>query len=404
MIRKLKLKMILLSGVALLILLTMTVIGVNIFAYRSLIKDADKALEFALHEYIAPDNSPPPPKDTEDVSFEHRYFYVLLSYGGDVITVDTTGLPTVNEDGAVSLAMEISDKTKNGFLYDYRYSVTEVQDGKLIIMLDCGQIHEIVATFILTSTIIAATAFTLAMVVISILAKRILRPISESYEKQRRFIMDAGHEIKTPLTVINANVDLLMMDMEDNEALSDIKQQTERLTALTNDLIMLSKMGEERKNEIKVDFPLSEVVMEAASSFDAPARAAGKVINKRVTPLLSMTGDMRSISHLVSILMDNAVKYSPENSEINISLSKYGKTALLTVENTTDFVIERDVLPRLFDRFYRADPSRNSRSGGYGIGLSMAEAIVNAHSGKIFAVSGGPHHFKINAYLPLHSV
>ncbi len=404
MIRKLKVKMILLSGIALLILLTLTVIGVNIFAYRSLIRDADKTLEFALHEYISPNNTIPPPQNTEYDSFGYRYFFVMIGHDGQVKEIDTSRLPSISDNDGLRMAEEISNKTKNGFLSDFRYSVTELSEGKLVIMLDCSQIHAIVATFILTSTIIAASTFSLALTLISVLAKRILRPISESYEKQKRFITDAGHEIKTPLSVINANVDLLMMDMEDNEALVDIKQQTARLTTLTNDLIMLSKMGEEIRNEIKVDFPLSEVVKEACELFDVPAKADGKVINKVIAPLFSMNGDMRSISHLVSILMDNAVKYSPKNSEINVTLSKYGKAALLTVENSTEYVIEREMLPRIFDRFYRADPSRNSKSGGHGIGLSIAEAIVSSHGGKIFAVSGGTHHFKIKVYLPIHAV
>lgn len=165
------------------------------------------------------------------------------------------------------------------------------------------------------------------------------------------------------------------------------RSQAQRLTALTNDLIYLSRMEEEQPKLQYIDFPISDVVEEMAQSFAALARSQDKDFQVQVQPMLSFQGDEKGIRQLVSILLDNALKYSPTGGQLALRLEKQGRNLLLTVSNTGAQPMEQDKLPHLFDRFYRTDQSRNSQSGGYGLGLSIAKSIVSAHKGKIRAES-----------------
>ncbi|MGN1082748.1 MAG: sensor histidine kinase, partial [Candidatus Avispirillum sp.] len=225
--------------------------------------------------------------------------------------------------------------------------------------------------------------------------------IAESYEKQKRFITDAGHEIKTPLTVIAANADILEMEQGENECLADIKQQTERLRGLTEDLVTLARMEEAGEGLPKIEFPLSEVVSETVRPFGAIARQQNKELTCDICPMITLKGNDKVIRRLISVLTDNALKYSPEGSTVRISLEKQNRTARLTVFNETENEIKNGDIAHVFDRFWRADGSRNSETGGHGIGLSIAKNAVSAHNGKINASTRDGHSFQIEVLLPL---
>lgn len=218
--------------------------------------------------------------------------------------------------------------------------------------------------------------------------------------KQKQFITDAGHELKTLMTIISADADLAEMEFGDNQWISDIRRQAQRLTGLTNDLIYLSRMEEAQPNLQLIDFPLSDVAEEMAQSFQALAKSQGKDFSIHVQPMLSFNGDEKAIRQLLSILLDNALKYSPAGGHLELRLEKQGRTILLTVTNTSAQPVERDKLSHLFDRFYRTDQSRSSQTGGYGLGLSIARSIVLAHRGKIRAESPDGDTLSVVASLP----
>ena len=190
------------------------------------------------------------------------------------------------------------------------------------------------------------------------------------------------------------------MEQGENEWTQDIQKQAQRLTALTKDLVYLAKMEESEDSIPMIEFPFSDVVSEAASSFQALAQTQGKKFQCNIQPMLSITGNEKALHQLVSILLDNALKYSPENGTVTLTVEKQNRSVRLSVFNTTAEKIAKENLSKLFDRFYRIDASRDSRTGGYGIGLSVAKAIVAAHNGKIQAQTEDGDSLQITVTLP----
>ena len=171
------------------------------------------------------------------------------------------------------------------------------------------------------------------------------------------------------------------------------------MAQLTNSLIQLSRIEEQPQVE-KIIFPISDLALETVDSFQTLAKAQSKNLSCCIAPMLSMNGDEKSIRQLISILLDNALKYSDDGGAIEFSLKKQKNYIQLSVFNTAEFV-SKDSLSHLFDRFYRADQSRNSSTGGYGLGLSIANAIVSAHKGKIYAETQDEKSLKIVATFPI---
>lgn len=404
MIRKLRFKLIAASMFSLALVLFLILGGINLVSYRKAVTDADSILQvlgsndgtFPMREPVQTGESalPEPPTDhgrggrqpglTAETPYESRYFSVLVDGTGQVVQVDTGQIAAVDEEDAADYALQVwSSGSTAGFVQDYRYLRCEETKGTRIIFLDCTRSLSNCRATLAASVGLAVLGLGAVFLLLTILSGRIVRPMAESYEKQKRFITDAGHELKTPLTIIGADADLVEMECGENQWLEDIRRQAQRLTGLTNDLIFLSRMEEDQPPLQAIEFPLSDVVEEMAQSFQGPARGQNKELRVQVQPLLSYTGDEKGICQLVSILLDNALKYSPENTAVSLCLEKKGRTVQLTVENTTEIPLEKDQLEHLFDRFYRADQSRNSRKGGHGLGLSIAKGIVHAHKGKI---------------------
>ncbi|MBQ9045083.1 MAG: HAMP domain-containing histidine kinase [Oscillospiraceae bacterium] len=340
-----------------------------------------------------------------ETPYESRYFSVLLDAEGAEQSVDTGRIAAVDSLTAVRYAESVYESGRTrGFLDTYRYTVVSEDGGTRVIFLDCGRSLETFRSFLLASAGVSLLGLISVGSLIVAFSGRIVRPVAESYEKQKRFITDAGHEIKTPLAIINADAEVLEMDLgEDNEWLRDIQKQTQRLAGLTNDLVYLSRMEEQQSAVVQVDFPISDVVAEQAQSFRALAKTQGKTFTEAITPMLTLCGDEKAVRQLTSILLDNAVKYSPEGGEIRLTLEKQGRNLALSVYNDASVPVPRAELGKLFDRFYRTDPSRSSETGGHGIGLSIARAIVTAHKGKITASTEDEKSLAITAIFPTNA-
>ena len=387
---------------------------------------------------------------SRDEAEETRFFTALLDSNGNVISVNTDRIYAVDDDTAAEYAAQAakayaknsgssSDDGLHGFIDEYRYAVCSEGSYTRVTFLDCGRTLEAFRTFLYGSIIMSLIGLALMFLIICYFAGRIVKPVAESYDKQKRFITDAGHEIKTPLTIIKANIDVMKMDIEDAvdqetgisaedpdndnnneehsscrenepvvsslagslyESLDDISGQVDRLTNLTNDLVYLSRMEEAGGTLTMTEVPVSDIVRETAEPFEAVARERSKELEIEVEPMLSMQGSTKELEKLVSILVENALKYSPEGDRIGVSLKREGRSVVLEVRNKAVTPLSDEDLEHVFERFYRTDKSRNSAAGGHGIGLSMASAIVSAHGGKIRARSGDGTEFIVTATMP----
>lgn len=408
MIRKLRAKLIIASLLSLLLVLSVIIGVAGVLNYTSLVSDADSVLAILReNDGTFPLGDPPGGKDrfregrrfSPELPYESRYFTVFLSESGSVISVNTGKIAAVDTATAIDYAAEaVASGAARGFADDYRFTVYASGEETHVVFLDCGRELGSFRSFLATSAAVSAAGLLAVTLLLIFFSGRIVKPFSENYEKQRRFITDAGHELKTPLTIIDADAEVLEMDLGENEWLGDIRTQTKRLAELTNSLILLSRMEEQPRME-KIEFPLSDVVEEMVETFQALARTRGKTLSSRVQPMLSMNGDEKAIRQLLTILLDNAVKYADEGGRIEAVLEKQKNTLRLSVFNTAESV-SRESLAHLFDRFYRADASRNSGTGGYGLGLSIASAVVAAHRGKISASSPDGKSLRITAVFP----
>lgn len=416
MIKKLRRKVVLLTMTSLSVLLALVVTAMNVINYGFIVENADDVLTYVNQndgrfpdkhkEKITPTDAlvkPPVNKRINDeTEYESRFFSVVLTEGGGVVLVDTGKIAAVNSDGAVAMAREaLSGGRARGFSGIYRYAVMRCADGLVrVTFLDSRHGLENFRYFLNVSVGLTLTALAIALVVVFFLAGRFIRPIAESYEKQKRFITDAGHEIKTPLTVINANAELLECDFGENESIEDIKDQTKRLTALTEKLVYLARMEENDKSLPKETFSLTALAEEMIPAFAHLAQAQGKAFRADLRPEISFHGNEEMIGRLISLLLDNAVKYASPGGEITAALTKQGRHILFSVSNPTEGNVKKEDLGHLFERFYRADGSRNSETGGHGIGLSTAKAITEQHGGKIKADLTDGGLFTITVTLP----
>ena len=362
--------------------------SINVFEYVNILENADTTLASVIgdpsrapnllnkipgHKYIFP----------HGFKYDGGYFTVVFKSGSEP-TVNNEKNTLISESNAITLAKNAIAKGKSqGFTGKYRYMISSKGSTTTVAILDCTNQLTDARSVLVVSVFICLISMLGVSLIIWGLSENIVRPISEGYEKQKRFITDAGHDIKTPLTVINADAELLEMEIgEDNEWLIDIKKQTERLATLTADLIYLSRM-EEKQIALHADFPLSEIAEEVVSSFSAPAITKHIFLNSYVEPALYYHGHADSIRKLITLLLDNAIKYSPEGGTVYFSLQKQGRTITIKVSNQAPNLGVKAV-EHMFDRFYRSDLSRSS-NGGFGIGLSVAKAIVSSHKGRIYA-------------------
>lgn len=409
MIKKLRRKFIILSVLSVTAVLVLIMGTVNRLNYQKVLRRADDVLAvLAENNGVFPiasdarDRPEPPPFPSPETPFESRFFSVLLNADGTPVSANTGRIAAVDSETAIDYArLVLNSGRQRGFRGDYRFWQQREGKSVRVIFLDCSRDLSAFRNFLYTSLIISAAGILGVWLLMLIFSNRIIRPISESYEKQKRFITDAGHELKTPLTIIDADAELLGMDLGENEWLSDIRMQTRRLADLTRSLIFLAKLEEQQETLPMFDFPLSDIAAETAQSFQALARARGHRLVIHIQPMLSMTGDQQSIRQLLSILLDNAVRYAGEQSRIELRLARAGRHIRITVQNTTGVPVSSNLLNHLFDRFYRGEASRNSETGGTGIGLSIAAAIVAAHRGKITASAPDPHCLEIGVQLPV---
>lgn len=424
MIRRLQKKFVAAAIVAVFLVLLVLIGSINMLSYRSLVSDADSTLQILADNRGAfprqmfrmedkPPEMPAPPNDEKTIPFggrhggsgelayQSRFFTAWFSDGG-LSRLNLDNLASLTEEAAAALAESVyAAGREKGFAEEYRYCRAVCDGETMLVFLNCQRELATFRGFLYACVGISAVGILAVFLLLLVFSGRIVRPVAESYEKQKRFITDAGHELKTPITIIRADADVLESELDgENEWIADIRRQTSRLAELTADLIYLSKMEEENAALQMQSFSFSELVDETAQSFQSLALSKGRTFSASVAPDLQVNGDEKALAKLISILLDNAMKYSPENGTVALRLEQSGKLARLTVRNSTE-PMEKGNAARLFERFAREDSSRNSESGGFGLGLAIAKAVTEAHRGKIHAQSEDGASLTVTAELPL---
>lgn len=395
MIKKLRHRFILIMLISIALVLGTMMLAINIANFNSVNVKADEKISviaenggvFPKKEGEHTDDKIPRRKMSAEAPFDTRYFTVKLNDNNSVISVNTGMIAAVSTEKAVNYTNQLTQKGKtSGFIDNYKYACVDTDDGKMYIFLDCERELSTFFSFLIVSVLASAAGILLVYLLVLIFSKIVFKPVAESYEKQKRFITDASHEIKTPLTIIDAAAEIIEMENGESEWSSSIKNQVKKLTALTEKLVFLSRMDEESSKLTMLDFSISDAVLEVAQGFEPLASSQGKSLELDIERGLSYSGDENTVRQLISILLDNAIKYSNDNASIFVSLKANGKNRIITVKNSVE-KIEKGRHDELFERFYRADSSRNSETGGHGIGLSVVKAIANAHKGKAVCFS-----------------
>ena len=304
---------------------------------------------------------------------------------------DDTLIP--NQDALQSKVIEALKEGKtSGFIGSYRFLKAETNVGNLILFLNCQRELDSQHSFEKNSLLISIGVIASVFVLIVLISKRVIAPIQETYIKQKQFITGASHELKTPLAIISSNADVLEMMNGDSKWTQNIHNQVDRLTSLVNSLVVFSRM-EEKDTVERTRFDLTNALESRIEDFNELANFQKKNIVTDIDPDLYYFGEEASIVQLMDILLENAIKYAPEDSGISVSLKKNRKYAILKVSNKA--TVQKGDLGKVFDRFYRLDESRNSAIKGYGIGLSMAQLIAEKHKETIRAYAPEDGIFKI---------
>lgn len=333
-------------------------------------------------------NAPPfPDKRGDVVTIDH--FLCFANAEGTLMRLD--GTENYTEDDAQTLLDYVLEKGKtDGWYGSLQYFRKDYDRGTLVVFSDRSAeqllLHKVLLVSILVFLLMEGVVFLLTM----ILTKRAMRPMQETFERQRQFISDAGHELKTPLTIISANVDILHDEIGENKWLSYIQSQAERMRVLVGEMMNLTKLEMGDKEKDFVDFSLSEAVSGAALPFEGQAFEQEKQLELEIQEDISYHGNPDQIKQLVGIFMDNALKYSKEHGEIRVTLQQVQNKKTLKVYNTGKGIPESEK-EKIFQRFYRSDASRARATGGYGLGLSIAQSIADAHKIRIQVESEYEH-------------
>lgn len=293
-------------------------------------------------------------------------------------------LDFTEEDIAYYVDLAVASGEHRGSIGQLEYLVQEKDYGYICVFAERSVESGMLGSLVEISVRVAAVSCVILAVFVFFLSKWIVRPVEDAFQKQRRFISDASHELKTPLTIISANADVLENEVGENIRITHIKNQTERMGLLVRDLLDLTRTDENPDRTIFGVFDLSQAVLGTTLEFESPAFEEGKQLRYEIPEGIFYKGDEGKIRQLVAILIDNAIKHSDEQGTVDVSLAKTSQKILLSVRNT-GMGIAQSELEKVFERFYRSDASRSRETGGYGLGLAIAKSIAELHKGRISA-------------------
>lgn len=397
MIKQLQKKFVLSTMLAITILLIVVLGGINIFHTFSTNRQTDKLLStLSQIENSAITLMLPEVRNTwdffsvvitQDDTLGAIYFVVREDAFGNIRSIDTSHISSITTKEAENYVKEVHFEKKDAGTIDrFKYQVmpTVGNMGKTYIFLDVTKQIGSVWLVLFLSVGVGVLCWIVMLFLVMLLSKRAIKPIAVNMEKQKQFVTDAGHEMKTPLAIIMANTDAMELCYGENKYSKNIRMQTFRLKDLTQELLSLAKMEENKENKVREWFSMTELVEENIIQFSENLIEKNVILQKNIPPELKIYSNREKIHILTSILLDNATQYVSTNGTIDVNLVQANKQVILEISNTAENLRQLQ-LDKIFDRFYRGDDARTQRNGGYGIGLSAALAIVQAQKGMITA-------------------
>ena len=414
MFRKLRNRFLILNLVIISVMMFIAFASIYLITYKNVMSDIDMELHRISEFYLKPDKSKSDPRpgnrdipDKPEGDIQGKpegniqpspersvSFFIITDNQWKII--DSSSNLILDNDFYESAKEEVlnQNRDKGSFKLDgnnWSYIKNTFSDTNKIVFLDTTSRQIILTNLIFTFLIVELVMLIFIYFISSFFASKYIKPVKEAFDKQNQFIADASHELKTPLAVINTNVDVLLSNGDETinnqiKWLHYIKSESERMTKLTNDLLYLTHMGYSDNNAIFTEFNLSEAVENVILTMEAIIFEHDISLNYEIEPDLKINGSSEQIKEVVMILMDNAIKYTNVRGSINIALKRQHNSLILAVTNTGDGIAEEH-LEKIFDRFYRTDKSRARKMGGYGLGLAIAKTIINQHKGRIYARS-----------------
>ena len=400
MIKKLRLKFILISMISVFIVLATTITAINITNYAVIEKNSkttlNEVIEHGLDEEGPPALMKKPHQEGDgphegdqgpdgQMRFrESSFFVTLYDAKGSVVKTNYNHVFLLDENTCKDLSLKVYNGELKGRRYEtFRFTKQSKEDGSTYVaFVDVKLDLDNANLFLLLSSLISLGAYILLAVLIVVASKIAFKPSEEAYKKQKKFITNASHELKTPLTVISADLDLVEMDNGKSEWTDSIRSQVDRLTVMTKQLVDLSRLEEEDASNYPFeDFSLNEVCNKAIQEFEPLFKKEGIKFAHNITGNLTLLGSKYLIEDLIHIFLDNSLKYTGgENKSSYFVVSENSKGKIeLKFSNTLDKDDETDVR-QIMERFYR---SPSNKKEGSGIGLSIAQEIINLHKGKI---------------------
>ena len=333
---------------------------------------------------------------------ESNWFMVHFTPEGEIRNKNLTRMTEDDEAVAETLALQaLESGRESGWIQDYCFLIREEGSrGKTAVILNCETRMTAVRNLALISAAACAGGILLSWLLVRLFSRKAVEPTIRNMEQQKQFITNASHELKTPLTVISTNMELLKMENPDNPWIRSTQKQTGAMKHLVDELVYLSRMEEENPALTMESLAPGTMLRETAEPFQAMAEFSGKEMKVEADDGLWITGNRPSLQRLMSTLLDNAVKYTPEGGDILAEAAAEGKNAVIRVSNTVEKPMTKEQCAQLFNRFYRADESRSKeKQSGFGIGLAIAAAIAEKHGGSMDAAMEG-NRLSISAKLP----
>lgn len=343
-----------------------------------------------------------PQKNRKDTFLSSNFFVVRTDSEDTVIFTDVSRTSSISQEEAARLAAEVlSSETNNGKTGSYRFRVieTENQTEKTLVFLDVSDETGAYLRVLLVSACLGLICWFAMLLLVMLLADKAIRPIAENIEKQKQFITDAGHELKTPLAIILSNAEAMELIQGESKWSRNIKVQTLRLSDLMQNLLLLARMDEQQKNTPTELLQLDQLTLQTLEDFHQSLDLADIHLTTDIEDSVTWQGNRQSYVQILSILVDNAVKYTDPGGNLKITLSQTASAVVLQTENTCSSLPDVDP-SKLFDRFYRGDTSRSSKTGGYGIGLAAAKSLTQNAKGSIRADYTAENRIRFTLSLP----